>query len=96
MVGATPVCLVDNEILKDGFYRTDIEFGRSYAKYPVFMVGLETGEKSKAQKFKGLYLERILDKYKWESNNKAWQPSSWKAHAANKSILCTFIGIEGG
>jgi hypothetical protein len=66
VVGATPVCLSDNSILSDGFYRTDIEFGRSYAKDPIILVGLDTGAKLKAQKFKGLYLEKILDKYKWE------------------------------
>jgi len=32
VVGATPVCLVDNQTLPDGFFRTDIEFGGSYAK----------------------------------------------------------------
>jgi len=66
VVGATPVCLLDNSILADGFYRTDIEFGRSYAKGAIILVGLETGTKLKEQKFKGLYLEKILDKYKWE------------------------------
>jgi hypothetical protein len=65
VVGATPVCLSDNSILTDGFYRTDIEFGRSYAKDALILVGLDTGAKLKAQKFKGLYLEKILDKYKW-------------------------------
>lgn len=66
VVGATPVCLVDNEILQDGFYRTDVEFGRSYAKDGTILVGPDTGVKLKAQKFKGLYLEKILDKYEWE------------------------------
>jgi hypothetical protein len=66
VVGATPVCLSNNSILPDGFYRTDIEFGRSYAKDAIILVGLDTGAKLKAQKFKGLYLEKILDKYKWE------------------------------
>ena len=66
VVGATPVCLLDSTILSDGFYRTDIEFGRSYAKSAIILVGLETGAKLKAQKFRGLYLEKILDKYKWE------------------------------
>ena len=66
VIGATPVCLTDNSILPDGFYRTDIEFGRSYAKDATLLVGLDTGVRLKAQKFKGLYLEKILDKYKWE------------------------------
>lgn len=66
VVGATPVCLLDNSILSDGFYRTDVEFGRSYAKDAIILVGLDTGTKLKAQKFKGLYLEKILDRYKWE------------------------------
>lgn len=66
IVGATPVCLVENSVLADGFYRTDIEFGSSYAKDPIILVGLETGTKLKAQKFKGLYLEKVLDKYDGE------------------------------
>ncbi len=65
-VGANPVCLTDNAVLPDGFYRTDVEFGRSYAKSPVIIVGLETGLKLKEQKFNGLDLEKILDRYKWE------------------------------
>jgi hypothetical protein len=66
VVGATPVCLKDNSVLTDGFYRTDIEFGRKYAKAPIIIAGSDTGVKLKAQKFKGLTLEKILDKYKWE------------------------------
>jgi hypothetical protein len=66
VVGATPVCLLDNSILADGFYRTDIEFGRSYAKESIVLIGADTGVKLKVQKFRGLYLEKILDKYKWE------------------------------
>jgi hypothetical protein len=67
VVGATPVCLVDNSILADGFYRTDIEFGNSYSKSPVILAGLDTGLKLKQEKFKGLSLEKIFSKYKWEN-----------------------------
>jgi hypothetical protein len=66
IVGATPVCLKKKTVLKDGFFRTDLEFGEGYAKSPVILVGPETGEKLKKKKFKGLYLEQILDKYEWE------------------------------
>jgi hypothetical protein len=66
VVGANPVCLLDNKPLSDGFFRTDIEFGRSYAKSPLILVGVETGVKLRAGKFKGLYLEKILDTYSWE------------------------------
>jgi hypothetical protein len=72
VVGATPVCLIENSILQDGFYRTDIEFGRSYAKDGIILVGPETGVKLKAQKFRGLYLEKILDKYDWEGKHVAF------------------------
>jgi len=66
VTGATPVCLMDNSILPDGFYRTDIEFGRGYAKAGIILVGPETGAKLRTHKFKGLYLEKILDRYEWE------------------------------
>ena len=66
VVGATPVCLEDNEILNDGFYRTDIEFGRGYAKSPLILVGVDTFKKLKKEKIKGLDCNEVLDRYDWE------------------------------
>ena len=66
VVGVTPVCLKKNEKLKTGFFKTDIEFGRGYAKGNEILVDFETFEKMKKEKFKGLYGEKILDKYNWE------------------------------
>ncbi|MCO5950074.1 hypothetical protein [Mucilaginibacter flavidus] len=63
VVGAHPIYLEDSTPLADGFYRTDIEFGRSYAKGPLYMVGVETREKLKMEKFKGLYMCEILTHY---------------------------------
>ncbi|MDH7459699.1 hypothetical protein QEG73_00370 [Chitinophagaceae bacterium 26-R-25] len=68
VVGATPVCLTIDSPLTDNFFRTNIEFGRGYAKGPIILVGVETAIKLKAQKLKGLYLEKILAKYDWEKS----------------------------
>ena len=69
VIGATPVCLANNLTLPDGFFRTDMEFGGSYAKSPVILLGFDTYTKLKAQKFKGLYCKKILDKYEWENKS---------------------------
>ena len=66
VVGATPVCLKENRQIEIGFYRTNIEFGRGYAKSPLILVDSETFKLIKKEKFKGLYGEKILDKYDWE------------------------------
>jgi hypothetical protein len=58
VIGANPVCLVNKEPLKNGFYRTDIEFGGGYAKSPLELVDIETGRNLKLEKFKGLYLDQ--------------------------------------
>jgi len=68
VVGPNPLCLVDNEALTDGFFRTDLEFGRSYAKGPEYLVGIETWKKMRMETFKGLYTSEILTKYDWEEN----------------------------
>ncbi len=66
VVGASPVCLKENQLLDPGFYRTNIEFGRGYAKSPLLLVDTNTYNLIKKEKFKGLYGEKILDKYDWE------------------------------
>ncbi len=66
VIGANPVCLVDNLILANGFYRTDLEFGGGYSKSPIILTGVETGSKLKLENFKGLSLEKILSQYEWE------------------------------
>jgi len=66
VVGATPVCLIENKSLEDGFYRTDIEFGRGFAKHPLILLGLNSYELLKKEKIKGIYFKEILDKYDWE------------------------------
>jgi len=66
VIGATPICLKENKELKTGFFRTDIEFGRGYAKGYDILVDIGTFEKMKKEKLKGLYGEEILHKYNWE------------------------------
>jgi hypothetical protein len=66
VAGANPVCLDSNEELKDGIYRTDIEFGSGYELSPLILVGVSTYEKMKIEKFNDIDFEPILDKYEWE------------------------------
>jgi hypothetical protein len=61
--GATPVHLKVKNILKDGFYRTDIFFGHHESKSPVEIVGIETKNKIKMAGLKGIYFEKIFDYY---------------------------------
>jgi hypothetical protein len=70
VIGAHPVCLVNKTPLEVGFYRTDIEFGRGYAKSAIEVVDVETGKKLKAEKFKGLYLDEVLTEYDFEKVKK--------------------------
>lgn len=63
VIGATPIYLKDNIELKNGFYRTDIEFGRGSAKAPLILVDKEGFKLLKKVNFKGLSGEEVLDKY---------------------------------
>lgn len=63
IVGADPVCLVDNTLLGDNFYRTDISFGHM-TKSPVECVGIKTKNKIKMAGFTGIYFDEIHDHYK--------------------------------
>jgi len=49
----------DSTPLKDGFYRTDMVFGSKDCKNPLVIVGVETYQKLKREKMKGLYFEAI-------------------------------------
>jgi len=66
VIGAHPVCLINKTPLDKGFYRTDIEFGRGYAKSGIEIVDIQTGKELKSEKFKGLYLDEILTEYSFE------------------------------
>lgn len=68
VVGANPVCLKKNSLLKPGFYRTDIEFARGYAKHPLMIVDIDTYQKFRTLKLNGFYGEKILDIYDWEKD----------------------------
>jgi len=70
IIGAHPVCLINKTPLERGFYRTDIEFGRGYAKSSIEVVDVETGKKLKAENFKGLYLDEVLTEYDFEKVKK--------------------------
>lgn len=66
VAGATPICLKSNEELIDGIYRTDVEFGSGYELSPLIVVGKNTYEKMKVEKFKDIDFIPILDIYPWE------------------------------
>ena len=66
IIGANPICLKKNEVINDGFYRTNIFFGSNFSKNPLYMVGIETMNRLKLEGFKNIYFEKILDKYDWE------------------------------
>ncbi len=59
VVGAYPIKLKSQKILNKGIYRTDIEFGRGYAKSPVIIVDCETFKLMKKEKFKGFSGNKI-------------------------------------
>jgi hypothetical protein len=54
VTGATPSYLLRSKPLEDGFYRSDLLFGSGDSKGPLILVGIETREKLKAAKLKGL------------------------------------------
>jgi hypothetical protein len=54
VVGAKPAYLLRSKPLEDGFYRSDLLFGSGDSKGPLILVGIETREKLKAAKLKGL------------------------------------------
>lgn len=61
VIGADPVYLKNIATpLLDGFYQTDIQFGSENCKRPLYIIGLDTYEKMKSQKFKNLYFEKVF------------------------------------
>ena len=66
VVGATPICLKDKNKINNGFFKTDVLFGRGYSQSPFLIVDVDTGKKLKKEKFKGLQLKEVLSKYEWE------------------------------
>jgi hypothetical protein len=66
IIGATPVCLTVNDLIKNGIFRTDILFGENDNKTPVIVIGTETYEKIKDEGLTGLDSHAILSKYEWE------------------------------
>lgn len=67
ITGATPACLKNKVVLPDGFFRTDVCFGDSSMKSPLYMVGAQTKQKLKEAGFKEIYFNEILDKYDWQN-----------------------------
>jgi len=59
VIGSNPSFLKNSSELEDGFYRTDLIFGSKNAKNPILIVGVETQEKLKREKFKGLVFKPI-------------------------------------
>jgi len=63
VIGANPVYLKKQELIPDGFFRTDLCFGSFESKFPLMIIGIETLKKIKAAGFKGLDTSEIKDKY---------------------------------
>lgn len=57
------ICLVDKSPLEDNFYRTDLSFGDAQGKSPLTCIGIETYMKIKKAGFKGVYFDKIFDRY---------------------------------
>jgi hypothetical protein len=66
VIGGYPVCLKKVKSLGDNFYRTDISFGSVDGKHPLILIGTETFNKLKESGLRGVYFEKVLDKYEWE------------------------------
>jgi hypothetical protein len=61
VVGATPVFLKGvRSPLKDGFYRTDLEFGCTHGQHPLLILGASTVDYLRSKKLRGIALERII------------------------------------
>jgi hypothetical protein len=54
VIGANPAYLKITEPLPDGFYRTDLLFASGDEKSPLIIVGIETADKLKDAKLKGV------------------------------------------
>jgi hypothetical protein len=48
-----------NKKLADGFYATDVHFASANEKSPIFVIGIETYEKMKKEKFKGIFFSKV-------------------------------------
>mgnify|MGYP000484950517 CR=1 FL=1 len=60
LIGATPAFLKESkEIIKEGIYRTDIEFGSKKNRGPLIIMGVETLNVFREQRFKGLEYRAI-------------------------------------
>ena len=66
IIGADPACLKKNTPLGDNFFRTDMSFGSVNGKHPSILIGNKTFNKIKMEGLKGIYFDKILDKYEWE------------------------------
>lgn len=54
VIGGFDIFIAQEAPLLDGFYTTDVYWRTHYIYWPEFLIGQETYEKLKAQKFKGL------------------------------------------
>lgn len=63
IIGATPACLKNKNMLPDGFFRTDICFGSYAGKSPLYIIGEVTKKKLLSAGFDEIDFEDILEKY---------------------------------
>ncbi|WP_422350206.1 hypothetical protein [Flagellimonas sp.] len=66
VIGSSPVCLKQNEVIKRGIFRSDVEFGEKNNKFPIIIIGIDTHSKLMASGMTGIDSHEILDKYDWE------------------------------
>jgi hypothetical protein len=64
IIGATPACLKSKFPIGNNFFRTDICFGSSAGKSPLYLTGEVTKKKLEEVGFKEIYFEEVLDNYK--------------------------------
>jgi hypothetical protein len=60
VIPAYPIILKNNkEVLKEGFYASDIFIGNGNGKINTYFIGIETFTKMKKEKFKGIYFKKV-------------------------------------
>jgi hypothetical protein len=60
IVGATPVYLLEKQIPRERFCRTDLSFGSGKEKFPLFIVDCDASEAIRRQNFKGIIFKDVL------------------------------------
>ena len=60
VIGADPTFLRDvTEPIKEGFFRSDLEFGSGPTQHPLILLGIDTAEKLRRERFQNYYLREV-------------------------------------